>query len=248
MLQSVLRARRGSTFTMSEVGARWGPWGARAAAFARVVRPDLRHSLHFVEPDPRSCDGIRIVAQLNQLDSSIDCGYARAAAWTRWAERQEFIDLVDIDIQGHEQTFVRAIAHVLRQKVARVIVGTHGTMGNEAKAPRNATGEALDRNYKRRFAHEQVKAVLADWILLSELVPVNHYRCIVRHMRGNKLYKADRFDWAAMKAKGCYHSTPLGPVAAWDGELIFDNPRFVNRSRALSLADTELRIDDLQPF
>ena len=33
----------------------------------------------------------------------------------------------------------------------------------------------------------------------------------------------------------------LGPVAAWDGELIFDNPRFVNRSRALSLADTELR-------
>ena len=99
-----------------------------------------------------------------------------------------------------------------------------------------------------RYCHEVVRKAFADWILINELDVRNHYRCIMRYLRGNRLFPASRFQWDTMLKKQCYHNTSMGPVAAWDGEFIFDNPRFVNRDKAFSLQDTELRIDDLLPW
>ena len=138
VFQSVLRAHRGGRFIMAEIGARWGPWGARAAALARAKRPDLSHSLYFVEPDSHGCHAIREVAQMNKLNSHVVCARASSATFMQWASGQQHIDVVDIDVQGYEQTFVPEVASVLSQKAFRVIVGTHGVMGNEVGLPRNA--------------------------------------------------------------------------------------------------------------
>eukprot|EP00965_Chrysotila_dentata_P244166 6205808-Pleurochrysis_carterae.AAC.4 len=45
--------------------------------------------------------------------------------------------------------------------------------------------------------------------------------------------------------KGCYHMTPRGPVAHWDGELIVDNPKFVHPRELLSMNDTVLMVGSL---
>lgn len=243
VLQSVLRAPRHSVFTMAEVGARWGPWGARAAAFARAVRPDLRHQLHFVEPGMHACQGIQAIADLNGLVSTIECARATAGSFINWVQKQQTIDLVDIDIQGHEQHFVPEVAAALAENTYRVIVGTHGTMGNEAGVPRNADKSVN----KMTYCHEKVKRAFSDWILVHEIEARGYYRCIVRYIRGNHLFPTSRFEWRTMYKHGCYHNTSFGPIAAWDGELIYDNPKFVNRSRVFSLADTELKIDELLP-
>ena len=87
---------------------------------------------------------------------------------------------------------------------------------------------------------------LSDWILISELEPQGYYRCIYRYLRGNHRYPTSRFDWRRMLAQRCYHNSSFGPVAAWDGELILDNPRFVERSKAFSMDDTTLKVAELK--
>ena len=241
--QSVLRARANGAFVMAEIGARWGPWGFRAAALARVARPDLMPlHLHYVEPNQAACDGIHAVAKLNSFRAwtSVDCTLASARGFAAWAARHEHIDLVDIDIQGFEQYFVPQIAPILQHKVYRVIVGTHGLMGNNAKTPQNVTD-------RQTHCHERVRAALQDWILVHELRPAKYYRCIQRYLRGNPSYPTSRFDWQSMQRKGCYQNTSFGPVAAWDGELILDNPRFVGPARKASwmAADERLPLGEL---
>ena len=54
-----------------------------------------------------------------------------------------------------------------------------------------------------------------------------------------------RFNWNEMRKRRCFHATPRGAMALFDGELIVDNPRFVNRSRALGMADVVLNTEDL---
>lgn len=242
VLQSVMRAPRGATFVMAEIGARWGPWGARAAAFARANRPDLHPRLHFVEPTPDACRAIHSVAKINGLTSTVQCGRASSADFVQWADKQPHIDLVDIDIQGYEQEFVPNVAQVLSDKAYRVIIGTHGVMGNEMGFPRNLS-RAIQ---KMHYCHEVVRKTFASWLLVNEVEVQGYYRCIFRYMRGNHLFPDSRFDWKSMLDKKCYHTTPFGPIAAWDGEFVFDNPRFVDPVKAFSLSDTELKVDDLR--
>ena len=52
----------------------------------------------------------------------------------------------------------------------------------------------------------------------------------------------------ALLESNAFHSTPRGPVANFDGEIIVDNPRFVHADKLFSMADTVLKIDDLKPF
>jgi len=76
-----------------------------------------------------------------------------------------------------------------------------------------------------------------------------YQECVARYVRGySKAGQADRFNWTALLAKGCYHDTPLGPIAQFDGEIIVDNPKFVKRGKVFSPADTRLVVDDLKPW
>mmetsp|Transcript_83346 Transcript_83346/g.166391 ORF Transcript_83346/g.166391 Transcript_83346/m.166391 type:complete len:171 (-) Transcript_83346:11-523(-) len=165
-MQAVLRAPRGHSFIMAEVGARWGPWGARAAAFAYAVRPDLDVRLHFVEPNPTACGGIRAVAELNGLHSTIECDKASPATFLKWAEGQEHVDVVDIDIQGHEQSLIPPIRDALSAKAYRVIIGTHGALGNQAGVPEANASRAAQ---KMQYCHTLVRRAFSDWILVNEL-------------------------------------------------------------------------------
>ena len=57
----------------------------------------------------------------------------------------------------------------------------------------------------------------------------------MRYLRGSYNHTAAyRFDWSKMLRAGCYYQTHWGPVPQSDGELIFDNLRFVRRATVLS--------------
>jgi hypothetical protein len=83
---------------------------------------------------------------------------------------------------------------------------------------------------------------------LASDTPLNpDLACVERFLRGNyKEHSVDRFNWDEVIARGCYTNSSKGKIANWDGELIIDNPKFVDRDRHFSLDDTELVVDDLR--
>ena len=128
---------------------------------------------------------------------------------------------VDIDIQGYERLLLPQIAPVLNEKAYRLILGTHGEMGDESGAFVNRTL----RRYHPLFIHDAMLALFHDWIVVSDVRPARgnkFYRCLQRYMRGNPAYPTSRFDWVRMVEVGCYSNTSLGKIAVWDGELILD--------------------------
>ena len=53
------------------------------------------------------------------------------------------------------------------------------------------------------------------------------------------------YGWQEIIDSNCFHRTAFGSVANWDGEIVLDNPRFVDRNRAFSLHDDHLKLHDL---
>ena len=110
-------------------------------------------------------------------------------------------------------------------KVYRLILGTHS-----------------------HVIHRELRELLlADgWILIWETPRTRDEACVEQLYRGGSRPNRTVFDWpAVLRKRGCWHQTPRGPVTQFDGELILDNPRFVNRSRAMTMSDDTLRIEDL---
>ena len=54
VFQSALRAKH--NFVMAELGARWGTWTSRAAAFLRQVHPMMPHELLLTEANDVFCE------------------------------------------------------------------------------------------------------------------------------------------------------------------------------------------------
>ena len=51
----------------------------------------------------------------------------------------------------------------------------------------------------------------------------------------------------ALIESNAFHATARGPVANFDGEIIVDNPRFVDPDKLFSMDGTVLKIDELKP-
>ena len=160
-------------------------------------------------------------------NTTLDCGYASVNSTRQWLETVDHVDAIDLDIQGAENTLLPALMGDFSAKVYRLIVGTHSG-GTHARMQ-----GLLDK---------------AGWMPVWN-VPHQAYKkiaCVERHFRGNHVTDRTVFNWTEVLRQGCYHRTPRGPVTQYDGELIYDNPRFVDRARLLSMAETEfLRVDDL---
>ena len=226
IVQSVLRAPAGP-FAMAEVGARWGTWGYRARAIARERRPELRPFVnYFVEPNQGSCEGIHAIRDINAFprhEIKVDCTFAQPHLLLAWAKEtlrtHRVIDVVDIDIQSAETKLLAnpEVKALLERHVVRVIIGTH-------------TGWPI---FARWSTHATMVAAFSHWHVRCNR-PVSTYTgCIERFLRGCKTDPAARFDWAEMVRRQCYHETPFGKIASYDGELILDNPRFVREDGEL---------------
>ena len=64
--QMAMKAKH--TFTLVEIGARWRPWGYRAASAIRRYNLQVQKvDLLFIEPHKESCEAIRKVAQVNEF-------------------------------------------------------------------------------------------------------------------------------------------------------------------------------------
>ena len=240
VLQSVLRheARGGAApYAFAEIGARWGTWGARAAAFARKRGHEV--ALYFAESHAESCDGLRRVMALNGLTNAttLDCAKATRQRLLRWLATVDHVDVMHMDIQGDETALIPAILGILDEKVYRVVVRTH-----------------------HADVHAQLGSHFAQrrWLVASDVPRQAQPECVWKYVRGN--YKEEsphRFDWRALLREGCYVNTSRGPVAQSDGELILDNPRWIRQvatphSRVLDAApggaddDVRLGTDDLR--
>lgn len=227
--QSVLRARTDQPFVIGEIGARWGTWGARGVAFLKALRPDADYSVYFVEKDQATCDGLEEVMQKNSIRYTLLCKSANAAHFRQWAETVDHIDVIDFDVQGAEVELIEATIDVLNCKAYRLIIGTHGQLGEPS-------------------VHERVKKLLLQhgWLIISDMPRQHDDQCMEKHLRGGYGHDPERFDWEKVLEKGCYWQSPLGKICQGDGELIVDNPKFVNSAKVFSMADTELKIDDLR--
>ena len=174
--------------------------------------------------------------RFTQQQYTLECTRATAAQVLTWAQSVDHIDALDLDIQGAEVRLVPQAIEMLEAKVHRLILGTHAHQ-----------------------THQTLRALLAQrgWREIWA-VPYQTRACqdkVKLYLRGN--YQTpdlpQRFDWAALRASTgddasdpCTHSSPRGPIAHWDGELIVDNPRFVNVSMGFSMADAAVKIDLLE--
>ena len=219
------------TLNAAELGARWGTWGFRATAAARRFNPRVHEAnLFFAEASKEGCTAIQKVADLNgfapavagsrggsnsdrafSVKIDVECGFATPAALIAWASKvRGDIDLVDVDIQGGEATFFTpAVVAMLNARARRLVIGTHEV--------------GLD---------EQMVALFPSWIL-RERLPYGAGTPAARNCR-EALRQADKrastaiIDSLECRATG-HELGPFGPVLQWDGELILDNKKFLDR-------------------
>ena len=223
--QAVLRSDARRPFVVVEIGARWGTWAARAVAFARAQRPLQRSWAHMVEPRWVHCDAIgKLMAHNGFANYSLDCANVQTASLRSWLKNVSHVDVMDVDIQGAESGLLPAIRPSLERKVYRLVIATHSP--------------SIHRALRKEFR---------SWVSIWDVDHQRDGQCVTKYLRGYGAKTGERFNFTALLEKGCYHDSPFGPVAHFDGELILDNPRFVNQSRVFSPFDTELKIDELLP-
>ena len=119
-----------------------------------------------------------------------------------------FVTCVTCDIQGAEAELLPPLLPLLRAKVHRLIIATHG----------NQTHAEL----RRLFG-----ASLDEWSISWDVPWQENTACMESYVRGYQKGGRKRFDWDALLAEGCYTNTSRGPVAQADGELIVENRRLV---------------------
>ena len=99
------------------------------------------------------------------------------------------------------------VRRVLNEKVYRLIIGTHSP-----------------------DIHEQMLAHLKDWFLIVDVPFSPNTGAVQKYLRGDYSDSPYRFQWDQLVKEGAYTNSVRGKVANWDGELIFDNPRFVKKT------------------
>lgn len=219
--QIVLKAKH--TFTMVEIGARWGSWGYRAAAAIRQYNPDVKKvDLLFMEPSQLSCGAIKMVAEANNFtmpmfDISIVCEAFGAsdeagagdsdAKFRAWAESKTMIDVFDIDCQGCEYIMIEKILDIMNSKVRRAIIGDH-----------------------KHGQNQKILNVLKGWVPVhvSQMAGGGSFDCQLI-MRGPFKWQAqsDLVQKSCSTFPGFNHGHKYGPMMNWDGDIILDNPKFI---------------------
>jgi len=216
VFQSVLRADPDIGFSMVELGARWGTWGARAIKMLTTTN-NMNYSLLLVEADKGNCEGLRHVMEKNKIQYTLDCNLASPGPFLEFAENKSRIDLIDLDIQGAELDFLNATFSVIESKVSRLIIGTHSIE-----------------------IHAKIKEMFEHWLWIHE-APHTTPQCADTtqlYLRGGyDPRNNERFKWEKIIEAGCYHETPFGKVSQCDGEIIVDNPRFMDQLKTFSLSD-----------
>ncbi|CAJ1341629.1 unnamed protein product [Effrenium voratum] len=214
-------AAGGGAFVMAELGARWGTWGARAAAFLRRLEPKMPYVLHFVESEPMYCEALRQVMQLNSLHFDLDCQMASSKNLANWVSKQHHVDVLDLDIQGAELELLKdlPLLSAIGDKVFRMIIGTHSP-----------------------DIQEELRALFKDWLVIYDLPYAKDRDCLRKHFRGAHLGFAVERSYRKVVDLECYNWSPWGRMANWDGELILDNPKFVRRNH-FTMTDTQLVLD-----
>jgi hypothetical protein len=221
--QSVFRAHwsKQQKFTVGEFGARWGTWGARAVALWRNLNPASDYDAFFVESDPLHCEGLRQVMSINEISYTLKCELADSGLLTSWLESKSSVDLLDLDIQRAELETLRTSYEAVSSKVKRLIVGTHSSE-----------------------IHKNLLKLFSSWIIIYDVPYSTDTSCIAKNLRRN--YDSTKeIGWDELIEKKCYTDTVFGPVANWDGEIVIDNPAFVEREKSFSMSDDTAKIDDL---
>jgi hypothetical protein len=154
---------------------------------------------------------------------SVHCANANQNHVKAWLKNISHCDVMDVDIQSAEGGLLPALKAILERKVYRMVIATHSPQ-----------------------IHQSLRKTFSSWISIWDVDHQHDTNCVSKYMRGYGA-RGQRFNWTALLAEGCYHDTPLGPVAHFDGELVLDNPRFVNRSLVFSPSDTVLKIGELLP-
>ena len=231
--QSVLRSK--GEFVVVEAGARWGTWGCRSVAFLKEKKPEMPYRLLTIEMSETNCDGIRRVKKRNNITGDLLCEGATSHNFRAWAAQVDHIDLLELDIQGAEGELVPEAMDVLNDKVYRVIVGTHS--------------ETIHSKLHLLFEE-------AGWLKIAVIGRNPNPNAVDTYLRPqDRDFAKYSFpnaphpnfaNWTELIRSGATHTVGgKGPVANADGELIYDNPKFVDASKMMSLEDTELKVDDL---
>ena len=162
---------------------------------------------------------------VNSIRYKLDCKPATGKDLVAFADTVTHIDLIDMDIQGAELSVVQDSLATLNAKVYRLIIGTHSAE-----------------------IHTQIRAIFKDWIVIND-VPISSNLCVgvlYEILRGKyENNNPHRFNWKVILEKGCYYNSHFGRVAQCDGELVLDNPAFVDRKNTFSFNDTRLITNDL---
>lgn len=190
-----------SVFVIVEAGARWGTWAHRAWAYQRTVRPEIGYRGLAIEPFPLFYEAITEVTDLNELPrENLTALPANASAELiqQWLG-DDYIHLLDMDIQGAELDLLLDMEDLLDERVHRVIVGTH-----------------------RYEIHDGVMHLLQrlGWRIWQRVPMQTNFGAIYQLLwNGPK--------WKELESSGaCFETAHWGPIANWDGEIIADNPRF----------------------
>jgi hypothetical protein len=221
---SVMRAR--TKFVGIELGARWGSWGARAVTFLRMLNLTLPYALLYVESNAEHCAGLDRVHEINGIENyTLVCDVARPENILPFISRESRVDMLDMDIEFGEYELLRhtGLRRMLQDRVVRLVIGTHSSE-----------------------IHERIKWGLGDegWLLISEVPFTSNTSCLNRY---RNLVGRQKSPEELMK-NGCYHEHPVfGPIAQYDGSLIFDNPAFVSDDMDLEFRfeSANLRVNDL---
>ena len=204
------------TFTMIELGARWGPWGFRAAAAIQQYNSAVQNvDFFFVEPLVESCADIWKVAKINdfkqpKFNISVSCELASSEILQKWAETRQFIDVFDMDCQGCEYEIVPNILNILNNKVRRLIIGVHkGGSEGVSELLRNLPGwtivhQSMVAGGAKNFDCQDTLRGPMKWSAQSRIQDI----CNLKLFEHNSKHE-------------------YGPMINWDGDLILDNPRFL---------------------
>ena len=223
--QMAMKAKH--TFTLVEIGARWGPWGYRAAAAIRRYNPDVQKvDLLFFESETESCDAIRKVAEVNEFklpkfNVSVVCemfgSYSARndddKAFRSWAATRSVIDVFDMDCQGCEYDMIPKIGDILNSKVRRVIIGVHES---------GVAGVTTLLNVLEGWVHVHVTPMgKGRWV-----DSVWGYCPDILYERPWKWRAQSELEGSCSKSPHFNLGYKYGPMINWDGNIILDNPRF----------------------
>ena len=105
------------TFTVVELGARWGTWTLRALVAARLLRPELKLQGALMEPQPSYFEWATEAVRLNGFEGQVHLSrnLSTPQSVIELLRRYERVDLLDMDIQGAEGGEIRCQHTLTRQ-------------------------------------------------------------------------------------------------------------------------------------